>query len=902
MTDLSAGYSSGTDEQFRASCLEDLARWVRDTPRAAAVLAPDREPLPFPGLHTKAAAVACRLQAAGVRPGDVVAVAMPQGADLLPALLGALEAAAVAPLDWHLTEAEFHSQLALIRPSALLTGCAGQSHAAAGAQAASVPVIEIDTAPGGPHLEICEDRRSVARDCALILQTSATTGASKLVPLTHRNLRAICAGARRGLRFDQNDRYLSVMPLHHILGFSCALAQLMTGGSVACTGFDPKRFGAWLDEMSPTWYAAGPVLHQAILDLAKKDPGPFQRAPLRFVRCGSGACSPTLLSELERVLQVQVINGYGLTEAGPVTNTQPDSPAKLGSVGRTIGPEIAVMDASGNLLPANAEGEVILGGDAVMAGYLDDPDANREVFRGGWFRTGDLGRLDEDGDLFITGRLKEIINRGGETIAPLEIDHALAEHPSVAHAASFAVAHPTLGEDIAAAVVLRPGANLPAAAIRAFLGTRLSRAKVPSRIWFVESIPVSASGKPLRGALSAAFPAHAQTEEPSEVRAGGGADLSPAVRRGIAEIWMSVLNTRSSDAEQNFFGLGGDSLSAARMFALLEQEFQVAMGFSDHMNFFDSPTLSQLERLVAYCTSKTRPSATAFKEVQFEDVSAVEVQVNGAGPPIFFFPGESVDPSYQRHLVRHLGGTQPFFVLRHRLTDPTEFDAIAGRFAALITSIRPQGSLVLAGHCYGGILAYEVSQRLTVRRPAEIAVILVDVNTPGYPKTKAGSYLRYLPAAIGALFRDRGNTLAAEIREHFRFVRALRSANRGAKLRLTAANPVPLDVPPGPVLTPAGVVLRTYAPRPFQGRLANAVAGGSQVSSRVLEDPRLGWRDFALGPFHQCSVAGRHDSIFDHENVPDLARFIRSVLRAIQLEPQREESLAHAPADLHSRP
>ena len=220
-------------------------------------------------------------------------------------------------------------------------------------------------------------------------------------------------------------------------------------------------------------------------------------------------------------------------------------------------------------------------------------------------------------------------------------------------------------------------------------------------------------------------------EEPSGPREAAEPDLNPSVRGAIAEIWKNILHTHSVAPNQNFFSLGGDSLSAARMFALLEQKLHFRAGLSDQMKFFESPTLSQLEHIVA-------GGAPKLKEFQLENVSALEVQAAGAGPPIFFFPGESVDPNYQRHLVSHLGATQPFFVLHHQLSDPTEFDAIADRFVRLIKSIRPEDPVVLAGHCYGGILAYEVSQRLTGRAPSEIAVVLVDVNTPGYPKANAG--------------------------------------------------------------------------------------------------------------------------------------------------------------------
>ena len=343
------------------------------------------------------------------------------------------------------------------------------------------------------------------------------------------------------------------------------------------------------------------------------------------------------MSELESVLQARVVNGYGLTESGTVTNTHPDSPAKHGSVGKTIGPAIAIVDASGDGVAPNAEGEIMLRGNAVMAGYLDDPEANDEAFRAGWLRTGDLGRLDEEGDLFITGRLKEIINRGGETIAPLEIDHALAEHPAIAQAACFAIAHPTLGEDVAAAVVLQPNVSVSAAEIRAFLANRLSRFKIPSRFWFVESIPLSVSGKPLRSALSGAFSTNLtnSTTEDLTIRP----DLSHSVRHRIAEIWMGVLHTSNSDPGQNFFGLGGDSLAAARMLAMLLKEFPCVGHLSAQARFFESPTLLQLEQSVAECL------AGQYREVKLENVSAVEVRPRGRLHRSSSFLGRASSPA-----------------------------------------------------------------------------------------------------------------------------------------------------------------------------------------------------------------------------------------------------------------
>jgi acyl-CoA synthetase (AMP-forming)/AMP-acid ligase II/thioesterase domain-containing protein len=901
--------------RLQAACLRELAQFAEEAPDVPALLAPGNQSLSFRNLTARIARVAEALREAGMRPGDLVAVAMPDGIGLLTTLLGTLETAAVVPIDWQLTEAELRSRLTLLPACALLVLSAADGHAAPVARTLGIPVFELDFAADGeliPRSDTPLDRRRESRapeTCALVLQTSGTSGEAKLVPFTHTNLHAICRIMQRGLAFHAGDRYLSIMPLHHILGFSSALGQLMIGGSVACTGFDAQRFLAWMEELSPTWYSAGPALHQAILEIAKQDPGPFRRSPLRFVRCGSGAASPALLDNLESVLQVDVINGYGLTEVGSATNTPPGLPRKPGSVGRTMGSEVAIMDASGTLLPTDTEGEVVLRGDAVMDGYLGAEEANREAFRNGWFRTGDLGRMDHEGDLFITGRIKEIINRGGETIGPLEIDHALAEHPAIARAASFGVPHPTLGEDIVAAVVLRPGGGATASQVRSFLAERLSRSKIPSRIWFADSIPVSASGKPLRDSLSKHFQSSAGAAE-SQQSPVPEDESSASLRHRIGEVWMRVLGSDLPGAEDNFFAMGGDSLSAARMFTLLEAEFQLNETL-EPAKFFDSPTFFQLAAVVAARVQRENGSQSEPAEMRFENVSAVCLQPSGVGPPLFFFPGENAEPWYLRHVSHSLGDQQPFFALRHRMADAAEFPAIASRFVTLISRIQPHGPIVLAGHCYGGILAYEVAQRLIGESRVGVAVVLVDVATPGYPKVRASSYLRHLPGALRALLRGEGQSLAAELAEHFRFIRAHRRGKSRAQQELSvarsappenapvAANPVPANpvaanpvlgtpapstpIPSTPIpgLSPYTVVLKTYVPRPFSGLLANVLAGDCEVSERVLEDSRKGWREFARGPLQECAVPGQHISIFDAQNAPLLANFIRSAIEKL---------------------
>ena len=259
--------------------------------------------------------------------------------------------------------------------------------------------------------------------------------------------------------------------------------------SIGTSGFNPTTFLTWLDQFQPTWFTSSPPLNRSILGLARQRPEVFERVPLRFVLTAGAAPQPEIVTSLEESIGRPVLNAYGMTEAGGVTRNTPHA-RKAGSVGRTAGLEVAIMDPLGNLMQTGQEGEIRNSREAsVTSGYLDDPEANQASFRDGWFRTGDIGRLDSEKFLFITGRLKEMIDRGGEKVLPQEVEDVLAGHPAVSEAAVFAVSHPTLGEDVAAAVVLREGAAATVLELRRFAATRLAPFKVPRRIEFVDAIP-----------------------------------------------------------------------------------------------------------------------------------------------------------------------------------------------------------------------------------------------------------------------------------------------------------------------------------------------------------------------------------------------------------------------------
>jgi acyl-CoA synthetase (AMP-forming)/AMP-acid ligase II len=289
------------------------------------------------------------------------------------------------------------------------------------------------------------------------------------------------------------------MPLFHIHGLMAGvLASLAAGAQVSCTpGFNALRFYAWLEEVRPSWYTAVPTMHQAILARAERHREVVARSRLRFIRSSSAPLPPQVMAELEATFDVPVIEVYGMTEAAHqmTSNPLPPGTRKPGSVGIAAGPEVGIMDERGNLLDRGQIGEVVVRGPNVMPGYEANPEANAAAFTNGWFRTGDQGVLDGDGYLRITGRLKELINRGGEKISPVEIDEALMQHPAVQQVVSFAMPHATLGDEVAAAVVLRDGQVTSERELRRFAASCLPHFKVPRRIVIVSELPKGATGK-----------------------------------------------------------------------------------------------------------------------------------------------------------------------------------------------------------------------------------------------------------------------------------------------------------------------------------------------------------------------------------------------------------------------
>lgn len=476
-----------------------------------AIGAPGRPYLTHEGLRALARKTVAALNGMGIGRGDRVAIVLPNGPEAATSFVAIACGATTAPLNAAYRADEFEFYLSDLNAKALVILEGMDSPARAVAAARKIPVVALVPNAEGPagdftlHSEVPlagtprHPGFAAAEDVALVLHTSGTTSRPKIVPLRHINITASAYHICATIELKRGDVCLNIMPLFHIHGLIAAvLSSLAAGGSVSCTpGFNALKFFAWLEEVRPTWYTAVPTMHQAILTRAARNAEIIKAGRLRLLRSSSASLPPQVMTELEATFGVPVIESYGMTEASHqmASNPLPPRPRYPGSVGVAAGPEVATMDENGKILPPGSLGEVVIRGRNVTAGYENNPDANAKAFVNGWFRTGDQGIIDEAGYLRLTGRLKELINRGGEKISPLEVDAVLMDHPAVEQCLTFATPHKMLGEEVAAAIVLREGKTADERELRDFAAARLADFKVPRKIVFLKEIPKGATGK-----------------------------------------------------------------------------------------------------------------------------------------------------------------------------------------------------------------------------------------------------------------------------------------------------------------------------------------------------------------------------------------------------------------------
>jgi amino acid adenylation domain-containing protein len=619
LSDIAAGTREGSDgKATEAMTFADisglLAFYAQKTPASPALLAPERRALAYGELGHLNRHLVRTLRGLGIGPADRVAVALPRGADGALALLAVASACACVPVNPDLTADELQRYFSEMKLKALVTRAGMNAASRDVARALDIAVMDFVPGPddrlggcnfSGPAVGPANSSgASCGDDDAFILLTSGTAARPKMVPLTHRNVCLSAGNAGRVLSLTSRDRLLNVLPLFHAHGLiSGLLTALAAGSSVICTdGFDASSFFGWMRELQPTWYTAVPTIHRALLTAAEADPDRARPSSLRVIRSASSSLAPAILNGLEAKFGVPVLETYGMTEAASQIAANPFELRKVGSVGRAAGPEIAIMDETGRELASGEHGEIMLRGPNMTRGYYNDEAATQAAFRGGWFRTGDLGYLDADGYLFIVGRIKDVINRGGQKISPLEVEEVLLSHPAVLEAGVFAVPHPKLGENVAAVVVLRPNSAATSDQLRQFARKRLAAYKVPSLIRSVAALPKGASGKVKRNALVDLITRAEDGEEARMPRT--------ELETQLAEIWAGLLELPQVGTDQDVFALGADSLAATQMRSRLRERFNVDFSFED---IFDCATVAALAARIETATTHREAMLPAWR-------------------------------------------------------------------------------------------------------------------------------------------------------------------------------------------------------------------------------------------------------------------------------------------------
>lgn len=561
-----------------------LESQYRQRSESIAISNGDGTAISYSDLFTRVRALITSFRACGVERNSRVAIVLPNGTEMAVSLLAVSSMAASVPLNPAYRKDEFRAYFDEMNIAALLTIRGFPSEAREVADETGLKVIELSddgcmtvtmagkTVASDPD-DMDEDwseRTSGPDDIAMVLLTSGSTGRSKKVPLSNRNVCVATANICRTMELTAADRCLCMWEQFHVGGLvDLLLVPLASGGTVICAGsFDAARFYAMLGPARPTWFQGVPTTLNELLVHARRNDVDPKAAPLRFIRSVAAPLSVQLMGEIEDLFEVPVIQTLGMTEAAPLitTNLLPPHKRKPGSVGKTSGPEIRLVGPDWSDVPRGETGEVMIRGDNVFSGYEDAPEANAHAFRGGWFRTGDTGYFDEDDYLFLTGRLKEMINRGGEKITPQEIDDVLTSHPQIAQAASFSIEHRTLGEDVAAAIVLKIPGAVSEQNVRAFVGEHLAEFKVPRKILILDEMPRDPIGKVNRASLANLAATMQQAEAPA---AGTETDTE----QQLAVIWAEELGLKTVGRDDNFFELGGDSLSGVRLVLAVQEAF-----------------------------------------------------------------------------------------------------------------------------------------------------------------------------------------------------------------------------------------------------------------------------------------------------------------------------------------
>lgn len=724
--------------------LAPIRRWQLHQPDKPALLAEGRPAASFDDVIRLVDATVDALQRAGIAPGHRVALVLPNAPETAVCILAVASHATCIPFNPSHTADELLRLIAAARVDAAII-LASDTDAAASLQAAGVNrVLLMTPTQDGVTGEFAlralgrsprPPPPATAAAPSLVLHTSGSTGTPKRVPLNVQHLLASAHNVARSLELAEHDVGLSMMPMFHIGALvDLLLAPLSAGGAVCfAREISSTAFYDALARFAPTWFQAVPTL---LRDLLAGTPGAADRehvARLGFIRAVSQPLPPALHEEFETRFGVPLLPMFGMTETAGVITSMPRGDRRPGSVGVPFGAEVRIVDHQNAAVRAGEVGEVLVAGSSVMDGYEDDGDADA-TFSGVWLRTGDLGYVDKDGYLFLTGRSKDQINRGGEKIAPTEIDLITCDHPSILEAAAFAVPHPSLGEDVALAVVARPGTTADVDALAAHLRQRLAPHKLPRHIYVLERLPRVPSGKLNRRALPElvkTIPAQVTRTLPRT-----------RIEREVARIWSHVLGVDEIALEDDFFALGGDSLRATTLSLELEARFGATFAPGA---LFDTPTLHEMAKILGRVDRQASARVAldprlhrslqritaGWRGVRQPGSLIVGRNTSGRKRPFFWIP-QSLHGL--EAVARNLDPDRPVYSMPTLSLTGAKTEAntrrLADYLAHEITTIDNEGPYLLGGFCQGAVVAFEVAKALQAMGRTVLLLCLQDRFVP----------------------------------------------------------------------------------------------------------------------------------------------------------------------------
>ncbi len=718
-----------------------LRHQANASPGSVAIERINELPVSYLSVCNWAEDIAQGLLSQGVSPDGTrsrVAIVLPNGPEMSIALLAVCCIGAALPFNPLYREAEFEDYFHRTGVNFLLVGHDDNGFAPEVAARLGIKVLRLNKNGRLAKAQNIDNSSPVKKqitapdpdDIALVLLTSGSTGRPKSVPLTHRNICTSAYEVVRSMGLGQSDRCLSMWEQFHIGGLvDLLLAPLSSGGTIISTsGFDAAKFYQLLADAKPTWFQGVPTTLRELVFHAERNNIAMQPNTLRLIRSVAAALPPRLMEEVESLFALPVIQTFGMTEAGPlITSTRLPPAVRIpGAVGTSCGSEIRILGPANTELESGETGEVAVRGSNVFSGYKNDTEANSKAFRNGWFLTGDTGYLDEDGQLFLTGRVKQIINRGGEKVNPQEVDDVLLAHPEVEEAATFALKHRTLGEDVGAAIVLRSDTSTTERELLQFLSSRLASFKVPQQLFMYERLPRNAVGKIDRLALTEA----AESKAACITNASDGE--TSILEQRLAKLWASELNLTEVGLDDNFFAAGGDSLAGVRLYLAVEEDLGQPLPQSALTGI---TTVREMARLVdeseniqhdelqekgeGHLTTTERRSLTtvmAMGNIPIAHPGSAMKLANGDGERTPLFWCFNSPAKEMGGLIPHLNPERPLYGLYSggSLFTTTEemLQKLAQHYTDEILSVSPNGPYLIGGNCKGGWIAVRIARML----------------------------------------------------------------------------------------------------------------------------------------------------------------------------------------------